>query len=101
MGRLVEIQRGEDAPAAVRLRAGDVLSVGASGARVRAGEGVISLLGAFLPAVCGGGGDVIAPEGAPSIVLFLARSSGKATVEIVIGDPWSTTTWKAIDVTVD
>ena len=89
MGRLVEIQRADEAPVEVRLQVGDVLSIGGTGARVSHGEHAIALLGAFLPASSTRDGEVIAPMGPPSIVLFSARAAGTATLEIMSGDPFS------------
>ena len=100
MARLVEIQRAEEAPAEVRLQVGDVLSVGGSGALVRDGE-AMTLLGAFLPAFCAPAGDVVAPAGPPSIVLFSARAAGSATLEIMSGDPFSSPTRTLVRVIVN
>lgn len=89
MARLVEIQRADQAPVEVRLQVGDVLSIGGTGARVTNGENAIALLGAFSPASSTREGEVIAPMGPPSIVLFSARAAGAATLEIMSGDPFS------------
>ena len=89
MGRLVEIQRAEEAPLEVRLQVGDVLSIGGTGALVRSGEEAIAMLGAFLPASAAPDGRVVAPMGPPSIVLFSARAAGAATLEVMSGDPFS------------
>lgn len=89
MGRLVEIQRADEAPAEVRLQVGDVLSIGGSGARVKEGEDAIAMLGAFLPASCTRDGDVVAPMGPPSLVLFSARAPGAATLEVMSGDAFT------------
>ena len=98
MPRLVEIQRAEDAPATVRLQTGDVLSIGGSGGLIRDGEDAVTFVGAFLPAVCATTGEVVAPMGAPSIVLFAARAPGSATIEVVGGDPWSVSTRTTITI---
>ena len=85
----MEIQRAEDSPPEVRLQVGDVLSIGGTGALVKSGEDAIALLGAFLPASTAAGGEVVAPMGPPSIVLFAARAAGSATLEVMSGDPFS------------
>ena len=96
MARLVEIQSAGDAPSEVHLEVGDLLQIGASGGVVRDGGDVVSLLGAFLPAVSGPAGEVVAPAGPPSIVLFSARERGTAHVDVMTGDPWSTPQRRAI-----
>jgi CBS-domain-containing membrane protein len=98
--RLVEIQRAEDAPATVRLQTGDVLSIGGSGGILKDGESALTFIGAFLPAVCTTTGAVVAPMGAPSIVLFVARAPGSATIEVIGGDPWSASTRTTIAIVV-
>jgi hypothetical protein len=100
MPRRIEIQGGEDAPDVIRLIAGDVLSIAATGGHVRAGADVVDMIGAFLPAVCTAAGEVVTPMGAPGVVLFVARTAGSASLEIVTGDPWSSSQQKTIAIVV-
>ena len=101
MARLVEIQSADEAPREVRLEVGDLLQVAASGGLVRAGGDVVSLLGAFLPAVCSPAGEVVAPSGPPSLVVFAARGLGTADVDVMTGDPWSASRRTSIRIVVE
>ena len=101
MARLIEM-RGEDAlPATLTLAAGDVLAIGAAGGRIREGSEALELLGAFVPGVVGLNGEVMSPMGAPSTVLFRARRGGRATIELVRGDPWHSPGPTTIEITVE
>jgi hypothetical protein len=88
MARLIDVQLDFDPPAMLEVDVGDVVAFAATGAHVRSGGGAVEMLGAFRTAVVGTDGRVLSPEGPPSTVLFRARSPGRATVEIVGGDPW-------------
>jgi hypothetical protein len=101
MGRFIELQRGDEAPSAIGVRVGDVLSVGATGGHVHVGSDVVRMLGAFLPAVVSMRGDVVQPMGPPSLVLFLAVAPGTARIDVTTGDPWSGSQTTAIALTVD
>jgi hypothetical protein len=101
VARLIEI-RGEDAvPSALTLGADDLLVIGAAGGRVRGDSGVVELLGAFVPGVVAGGGQVISPMGAPSIVVIRARRPGRTAVDLVMGDPWHSARPHTLEVTVE
>lgn len=76
------------APARLRVRAGDLLVIDASGGRVVSGEGAVELLGAFLQGVPTGAGEVIEPAGPPSQVVLRAVAAGRATIELYRGDPF-------------
>jgi len=39
--------------------------------------------------------------GAPNAVLFLARRPGRATIDVVTGDPWRAPQTTTLDVTVE
>ena len=88
MARLIELAEPASLPGRLTMTVGDVLTVAATGGRVTAGAGAVELLGAFLPAVVGPGGDVVAPMGAPGTVLFIARRAGRASVDVMTGDPF-------------
>jgi hypothetical protein len=100
MARLIEIQAGQPLPARLTLQKGDLLLFQASGGHVRSGTGVVERLGPFLPGIMSGQGEVLAPAGAPNAVLFLARLPGKASIDIVRGDPWHSPETQALELTV-
>jgi hypothetical protein len=101
MGRLIEVQQGDEMPASVRIRVGDALLIGGSGGRVGAGGDIVEVVGAFLPATFSERGEVVAPMGAPSVVLFLALVAGAARLDVITGDPWSGAHTRSIGVHVD
>ena len=88
MGRLIEIQQVQDAPSSLALEVGDVVLFKASGGHVQSGAGVVEMLGAFLSAILGDNGTILTPMGAPNTVLFRALRPGRATIDVVTGDPW-------------
>lgn len=88
MTRLIELQVDQDLPASLTLAVGDLLWLEASGGEVLSGESSVELLGAFLKCVVGLTGEVLAPMGAPNVVLFRARRAGTARIAVVSGDPW-------------
>jgi hypothetical protein len=88
MGRLIDVQQGQALPARLTLRVGDLLMFSATGGRVQSGADVIELLGHFLPGVLADNDDILSPAGPPSTVFFLARRPGRATIDVVTGDPW-------------
>ena len=100
MARLIEIPGGDALPASLTLAVGDVLAIGAAGGRVREGSDVVESLGAFVPGVVGMNGEVMAPTGAPSTVLFHARRGGRATIDLMQGDPWHSPAPSTLEVTV-
>ncbi len=61
---------------------------GATGGRLRSGEGIVELIGPFAPAVVATDGQVLAPMAAPNCLLCRARAPGSTTIEVVTGDPW-------------
>jgi hypothetical protein len=89
VSRLIDVPaggRGGLVPLVVQV--GDVLAFAASGVRLDTGPPVLESLGPLLPAIVGLDGRVLAPAGAPSAVLLIARAPGRATLTIVAGDPW-------------
>lgn len=88
MSRLIQVDAGVVGGAPLVVRLGDVLAFAASGVRMGVGSSVLEQLGPLLTAVVGVDGRVISPEGPPSTVLFVARAPGRATLEVMIGEPW-------------
>jgi len=80
---------------------GDVLAISASGAHVAAGLPVLEQLGPFVPAVVGLDGGILSPEGPPSSVLFVIRAPGRATLNVMTGDPWRTPMRKTYTIEVE
>lgn len=70
----------------LRLREGDVVRLGASGAGQPDG-GVVEVLGPFLPGAAGPSGTILEAAGTPSSILIVAQRPGTVTLEIarVIG----------------
>lgn len=87
MGRLIEVQEAQLRQSSLTVQPGDVLLFQATGGRVRSGGDVVEMLGPFLPAVLGQDGNVVAPMGAPNTVLFRAHCSGRASIDVLTGDP--------------
>ncbi len=67
---------------------GDLLTFGATGGHVQYGAEVVEILGPFVPGVMADNGEILSPMGAPNAVMFIARSSGWATINVYIGNPW-------------
>jgi hypothetical protein len=88
MARLIEVQDVPSAPSGLTLQVGDVLLFKATGGHVRSGAGVVEMLGAFVPAVLGDNGAILTPMGPPNTVVFRGLRPGRATIEVVTGDPW-------------
>ncbi len=101
MGRIIEIQNVRAAPSSLTLRVGDVLLFKATGGHVRSGEDVIEMLGAYLPAVLGNNGEILTPMGAPNTVLFRALRPGRASVDVVTGDPWHAPQTTTLGITIE
>jgi hypothetical protein len=102
VGRLIEIQPGaRGLPPSLTVEVGDVLVFGATGGHVRSGGDAVEILGAFLSSVLGDNGRILSPMGAPNAVLFLARRPGRATIDVVTGDPWRTSQTTTLDLTVE
>lgn len=100
MGRLIEIQHVQVVPPSLTLEAGDVLIFDATGGRVQSNSGVMEFLGPFLPGVIGDNGQILSPMGTPNTILFLARRPGRATIDVVIGEPWNASRTITLDITV-
>lgn len=108
MSRLIEIQDLDALPPALKVQSGDVLWFAATGGRAGPSDGkmnesadVVSLLGIYMQCVIGTNGQVLSPLGSPNTVLFLARQSGRARIEVVTGDPWHEPRTISLDVIVE
>lgn len=101
MGRLIEIQQAQGFPPSLTLKVGDVLMFGATGGHVQSGADVVEILGPFVPGIMGANGAILSPMGAPNAVLFLARRPGRATIDVVTGDPWYAPQTTSLDITVE
>jgi len=101
MGRLIEVQHPQDLPTKLTIRVGDVLIFGATGGHVHSGAEVVEILGSFVRGVLGDNGQIISPMGAPNRVLFLAQHPGRATIDVVTGDPWHAPKTTALSITVE
>lgn len=90
-GRLIEIESAaQGLPATLTVEVGDLLMFAATGGHVRSGADAVEMLGVFRSSVLGVEGSVLSPMGAPNTVLFRARRPGRATIDVVTGDPWHT-----------
>ena len=99
MARLIEVQHAQVFPPSLTIKVGDVLAFGATGGHFQSGMNVIKILGPFLPAVVGDNGQILSPMGAPNAVWFLARRPGRATIDVVTGDPWQAPQTTTLDIT--
>ena len=101
MGRLIEIQHAQGFPASLTIEPGDMLLFDATGGHVLSGEGVVEFLGPFLPGVVGDNGQILSPMGTPNTVLFFARRLGRATIDVVTGNPWGAFETTTLDIIVE
>lgn len=101
MSRLIEVQQARSLPSILAVKVGDVLRFGATGGHVHSGTDVVEILGPFLPSVVGGNGEILSPMGAPNTVLFVARRPGRATIDVVTGDPWHAPETTSLGITVE
>jgi hypothetical protein len=101
MAKLIEIDQARDSPANVMIGAGDVLLFKAGGGLIRAGAGVLEMLGPFRPATIMHDGRPLSPEGLPSMVIFVARAPGAAIIEVVSGDLWQKPIRTVVNVVVE
>ena len=100
MGRLIEVQTALGVPSSLSLHVGDVLLFKATGGHVQSGD-VVEMLGAFLQAILGDNGHILTPMGAPNTVLFRALRPGRATIDVVTGDPWHAAQTTTLGLTVE
>ena len=101
MARLIEAPPAGSLPPPFSMRVGDVLLCNATGGHVLAGADAIEMLGAFVPATLADSGEVLSAMGAPGTVLFRARSPGRATIDVVTGDPFGATQATRLEVIVE
>ena len=89
MGRLIEFRADAGTfPPSLAVEVGDVLMFGATGGHVRSGADAVEMMGAFQTGVLADDGRILTPMGAPGTVLFRARCPGRATIDVITGDPW-------------
>ncbi len=101
MSLLIDIQPDQqELPAALVVEVGDVLRFGATGGHVKEGT-AMELMGIFSHGVVGTNGRVLSPMGGPGIVMFVAKAPGRAVIDIVTGDPWTSPTARLLDVLVE
>lgn len=101
MARLIEILNVRNIRDELTLRVGDVLVCKATGGHVRSGGEFVELLGAFLPSILADNGEILTPMGAPNTVVFRALRSGRATIDLVAGDPFHATQTTLLTLTID
>jgi hypothetical protein len=101
MARLIDVQQAQGFPPSLTINVGDVLAFGATGGHVQSGTNVIEILGPFLPAVVGDNGQILSPMGTPNAVWFLARRPGRATIDVVTGDPWQAPQTTTLNITIE
>jgi hypothetical protein len=88
MRRLIDVKDAQALPPSLTVKEGDLLVMNATGGRVQAGTEAIEIIGPFIPGVIGDNGEIFSPMGPPNKVLFLARRPGRATIDVITGDPW-------------
>ncbi|SRR6266404_5433430 len=101
MSRLIEIQHVQDIPANLTLKLGDVLLFRATGGWVQSDTEIIEILGHFLSGVLANNGELLFPAGAPDTVLFQAKKPGRATIDVVTGNPYRAPRTTTLDITVE
>jgi len=75
-------------PERLELRVGDLLKFSSTGGRVVAGSDVVEMLGVFTSATLTTAGTILSPQGPPNVVVFRAVRQGRASIELMVGDPW-------------
>lgn len=101
MGRLIDVQNAQALPPSLTLKVGDLLIFGVTGGHVQSGTDVVEILGPFFPGLMGDNGEILSPMGAPNTVMFLTRRSGRATIDVVTGDPWYTSQITTLEMIVE
>src|SRR5262245_12747484 len=100
MGRLIQVDDPQQCQSPLEVLVGDLLFFRASGGRVSSGGSMVELIGPLMEAVVGTNGMVVAPMGSPNVVLFRVLRPGKAGVEVVTGDPWTSSATTQLELTV-
>ena len=98
MGRLIDLRGSAVGPRLV-LEPGDVVLVPATGAQIVSGSAV-ELTGVHQNATPLDDGRIVAPAGAPDVVVLAARGKGASKITLMTGDPFgpSASSILAIDV---
>ena len=86
MARLIEVPDVALCRSPLIIQVGDALLFHGLGGHVRAGGDAIEMLGPFLQAIVGENGGVLTSSGPPNTVVFRARRTGPATIEVVTGN---------------
>ena len=101
MARLIEVRSEESVPPSLKLKVGDLLSFAATGGHVRSGADVVEILGPFTSGVIVDASEILSPAGGPGVVMFLARHTGQAQIEVVTGDPWHASRTTKLEIIVE
>jgi len=86
MARLIEVPNVALCRSPLVIRVGDALLFHGLGGHVRSGGDAIEMLGPFVQAIVGENGEVLTPSGPPNTVVFRARRTGTATIDLVTGN---------------
>jgi hypothetical protein len=86
MARLIEVPDVALCRSPLIIQVGDALLFHGMGGHVRSGGDAIEMLGPFVQAIVGENGGVLTPSGPPNTVVYRARRTGPATIEIVTGN---------------
>lgn len=86
MARLIEVPNVALCRSPLAIRVGDALLFRGLGGHVRSGGDAIEMLGPFVQAIVGEDGGVLTPSGPPNTVVFRARGSGTAAIDVVTGN---------------
>jgi hypothetical protein len=101
MGRLLEIRYVRGCARKLQIKAGDLIIFSGTGGHIRSGADVVELLGPFLTSTLTDDGQIISPMGTPNKVMFLARSGGRASIDVVTGDPWRTFNTTTLEIIIE
>jgi hypothetical protein len=86
MARLIEVLNVALCRSPLIIRVGDALLFHGLGGHVRSGGDAIEMLGPFVQATVGENGTVLTPSGPPNTVVFRARRTGTAAIDVVTGN---------------
>lgn len=88
MSQLIEVENIQALSSSLTLRVGDLLVVRATGGHIQLGADIVEILGPFVSGLMREDGEIVSPMGSPNTIMFLARRSGTATIDVMTGDPW-------------
>lgn len=101
MRRLIEVKHTEALPQSLTIKEGDLLVISATGGRLQADTEAIEIIGPFISGVVGDNSEIFSPMGAPNRVALLARRPGRATIDLITGDPWRSPKTTTIELIVE